>query len=315
MLDARVRVPTAGWEPMPKYEVRLVGKQAKLGDVAMVDVARLMFDVQTLIARAAGVAIGRRPKPTGRWEGTIEEATRLRLVKIKRGSVILEVRGPRAVPDEGELDLSVESLADLGWSTAMSTLNNAAVTDDPDVLRRLLSLANGLSIGGRYEAIEFRTDGTPVARLDEERRERLRSVVERRQEPLPPPPAVSGVLFEADFERHTAKVRTQDGNVVDLIFEPDQSGTIKEALRERSQFQGDVTFDPVTNSVKSIRLRRITRFEQLLLGTEGGESFWNALSFGELSGAQGTGTVESFDELRDTSLSDDEFQQYVDTLS
>jgi hypothetical protein len=300
---------------MPKYEVRLVGKQARLGDVAMVDVARLMFDVQTLIARAAGVAIGRPPKPTGRWEGTIEEATKLRLVKIKRGSVILEVQGPRAVPDEGEFDLSVESLADLGWSTAVGTLNNAAVTDDPDLLRRLLSLANDLSIGGRYDAIEFRTDGTPVARLDQERRERLRSVVERRHEVVLPPPDVSGVLFEADFERNTAKVRTQEGNVVELIFEPEQSGTIKEALRERSQFQGDVTFDPVTNSVKSIRLRRITRFEQLLLGTEGGQSFWSALSFAELSGAQGTGAVESFDELRDASLSDDEFQRFVDTLS
>ena len=300
---------------MPKYEVRLVGKQARLGDVAMVDVARLMLDVQTLVARAAGVAIGRRPKPTGRWQGTIEDATRLRLVKIKRGSVVLEVVGPQSGPLEDELDLSVESLADLGWTTATGALNRLDEADDPDVLVRLLNLADHMSIGNRFDAVEFRTDGKPVAKLDEAKRKTLRTAVERRQDSSSPPPAVTGVLFEADFERHSARVRTQDDDVVELIFEEDQADTIKEALRERSQFQGDVTFDPVTNSVKSVKLRRITRFEQLLLGDDLGRSFWRRASFEELAEEQRTGPVASFDDLRDESLSDDEFQAFVDTLT
>jgi hypothetical protein len=300
-------------EAMPTYEVRLVGKNAKLGDVPMVDVARLMLDVQTLIARAAGVAIGRRPKATGRWEGTIEEATRLRLVRIKRGSVTVEVQGPRADPLDGEFDLGAESLADVGWSAATSVLTSTSDHDDPDLLVRLLNLGDHLAIGTRYSAIEFRTDGAVTAQLDEERRNRLRTAVERRRDASSAPPSVAGLLFEADFERHTARVRTQEDDVVELVFDEDQAATIKEALRERSQFQGDVTFDPINNSVKSVRLRRITRFEQLLLGADE-ESFWASPSFADLATVQGTAPIESFDGLR-SSLTDDEYRQFVDTLS
>src|SRR4051812_47515247 len=108
---------------MAKYEVRLVGKDARLGDVAAVDVARLILDVQTAIARGAGAAIGRRPKATGRWEGAIEDATRLRLVKIGRGSVVIEFLPPHAIPAEDAFDFEVESLADVGWSTATRAIN------------------------------------------------------------------------------------------------------------------------------------------------------------------------------------------------
>jgi len=300
--------------PMSKYEVRLVGKTAKLGDVAMVDIARLMLDVQTLVARAAGVAIRRRPKATGRWERTLEEATKLRLVKIKRGSVVLEIQAPHAVPEDDELGFSVDSLADLGWSVATSALRDVSDEDDPDVLVRLLALANDMAIGNRFDAVEFRTNGEVIARLDGDRRQGLRAAVERRRDSATPPPAVTGVLFEADFERHSARVRTQDNGVVELVFEEEQAAAIKEALRERSQFRGEVSFDPITNSVKSVRLTEITRFEQLLLGDDGSQVFWNLLSFDELVVTQGTAPIESFDDLRDDSLSEDEFEKFVDAL-
>jgi hypothetical protein len=190
-----------------------------------------------------------------------------------------------------------------------------AADSDPDVLVRLLGIADHLSIGSRFEAVEFRTDGKTVGRLDQEKREALRSVVTARRQAPASPPAVAGVLFEADFERHSAKVRTQEGGVVELIFEEEQAASIKEALRERSQFQGEVTFDPVTNSVKTVRLRRITRFEQLLLGEDGTQSFWEHVNFDELAVEQGTHPVDSFENLRDTSLSDDEFDQFIEALT
>jgi len=298
-----------------KYEVKLVGKQAHLGDVAAVDVARLILDVQTVVARAAGIAIHRPLKATGRWEAAME-ATKLRLVGVTRGSVLVELQPPTAGPVDGEFDIPVESLADLGWETATRMLNGVEDEGaDADVLVRLLGLADHLSLGDRFDSVEFRTDGQPVARLDREKRETLRAVVKGRAETPSPPPAVAGVLFEADFERHTAKVRTQEGNVVELIFEEGQSETIKKALRERSQFQGEVTFDPVTGSVKAVRLRRITRFEQLLLGEEGTQAFWRPITYDVLADEQGTHQIDSFDDLRDTSLSEDEFQRFIDALS
>lgn len=301
---------------MAKYEVRLIGDHAELGDVAAVDVARLIVDVQTAVARAAGAAIGRRPKSTGRWEGAIEEATKLRLVGVTKGTVRIALQAPSVVAEDDQLGLEDASLADVGWATATRALQAASDEEkDTDVLIRFLNLADHLSIGSRFDAVEFRTDGELVARLDGARREVLRSVVARRRDAFDAPPAVAGVLFEADFERRTAKVRTQEGNVIELIFEEDQADAIKEALRERSQFQGDVTFDPVTSSVKSVRLRRITRFEQLLLGVDAAQSFWRRVTFDDLVERQGTHSVESFDDLRDTSLSDEEFHRFFETLT
>jgi len=301
---------------MSRYEVRLVGGTAQLGEIAAVDVARLIIAVQTAIARAAGVAIGRPPKATGRWEGTIEEATKLRLVGIERGSVVLQLEPPTAEPSAGQLDLPVDSLADLGWGVAtraLSDINSGGA--DPDVLTRLLRVADEMAIGTRFDAVEFRTDGERVAHLDQQARASLRSAVQRRRESPAVAPGVAGVLYEADFERHTAKVRTQEGGAVDLIFEEEQAATIKDALRERAEFQGEVTFDPITSSIRSVRLRRLTRFEQLLLGDDGSSLFWQPIDLASLAEAQGTDLLTSFDQLRDSELSDDEYEQFIETLS
>lgn len=300
---------------MAKYEVRLVGEHAELGDVPAVDVARLILDVQTAVARAAGAFIRRPPKRTGRWKGTLEDATKLRLVEVTKGTVRIGLQPPLVDADDERFELEVDSLADAGWSVAAGAIEGPVDEADTDVLVRLLTLANDLSIGNRFEAVEFRTNGELVARLDGGKRAAIRAAVEGRREALVPPPDVTGVLFEADFERHTAKVRTQDGDLVELVFEEDQADSIQEALRERSQFVGDVAFDAVTSSVKSVRLREITRFEQLLLGDDGARAFWRSVTFDALAEEQGAQPVDSFDELRDTSLSDEEFQQFIDTLS
>jgi hypothetical protein len=301
-------------EHMARYQVRLQGKQARLGDVAAVDIARLILGVQTVVARAAGAAVGRRPKSTGRWESTLEDATKLRLVKVGRGSVVVELQPPHPGPIDNQLGLDTQSLGDIGWNTAVAAVNDSP-NADPDVATRLLGLAESLAIGSRFDAIEFRTDGHPVARIDAETRQRLHGILRTRREQVTASPAVSGVLFEADFERRTAKVRSQSGEVVELIFEGEQADAIQEALRERSEFEGDVTFDPVTNSIRSVRLRRLTRFEQLLLGEDGARSFWEPISFEELSSHQATTVISSFDDLHDDSLSEDEYERFVSTLS
>jgi hypothetical protein len=299
---------------MARYQVRLVGREARLGEVPAVDVARLIFGVQRAVARAAGSAIGRRPKPTGRWETTLEEATKLRLVRIRRGSVILELDPPHEHLSDDELRLDVDSLGDIGWSTTVAAINGAE-SADPDITSRLLRLADELNIGTRFDAVEFRTDGKAVGRIDRVQREHFRSVLRAKTSSPTPPDGVTGVLFEADFERHTAKVRTQTGGVVEVIFDDDQADGIKEALREASEFEGDVIFDAVTATVRSIRLRRISRFEQLLLGEDGARAFWERSTFDQLARRQGTAAVETFDELKDGSLKDEEFATFIATLS
>ncbi len=300
---------------MPRYEVRLVGKAAKLGEVPAVDVGKLLLGVQSAVARAAGAAIGRQVKTRGRWERVIEDATRLRLVQLRRGSIIAEFDISAATPTEPELDLSVDTLGDVGWRAA-----NSAITDpsaaDLGVVVRLSQLAEELGIGDRYDSVQFGSLGaaTPArVELDGAKRAQLAAVVRFRRDQTSPPAVIAGVLFEADFEKKTAHVRTVTGEPVEVVFDDELADEIHEALRQRSQFEGEVTFDPVTNSIKSVKLRRVTRTEQLLLGDEAA-AFWHDRSAEELIAEQGKRPVQSFAELRDESLSDEEFEAFLAAL-
>lgn len=300
---------------MPRYEVRLVGKRAKLGEVAAADVGKLLLDVQTVVARAAGVAIGRRVKATGRWERAIEDATRLRLVELRRGSLVAELELPLGVPSEAEFDVAVETLGDLGWTAALGAVLDPE-SADIDIVLPFARLADDLAIGDRYDHVEFGDAGAPPServKIDREARGRLSAAVRARRTSPRPPASVAGLLVEADFEKKTAHVRAATGDLVELVFDDDLADEIYEALRKRSEFEGDVTYDPVTNTARSVRLRRVTRTEQLLLGDEATE-FWRDRTVDELIADQGKEPVVSFDDLRDESLTDEEFERFVATF-
>jgi hypothetical protein len=291
------------------YQVRLVGGDAEFGRVPAADVARLLLGVERAVARAAGAAIGRPVKPTGRWEAVIKRATEFRLVRLRGGSIVAELDLPETTDEEHQLLLKDTRLGQRGWALTIEAASDGD-NADLDVQRVLADWADQLGIGTRYEAVELRRKGDRRrVRIDRACRDRLRDAIQRRQR-LDTVAAVAGVLVEADFERHTAHVRTPMGELVELQFDDEQEETIYEALRQRSEFEGDVRYDLVTNSIKSVRLRRVIRTEQLIFGEDAGE-FWRSVSFSELSERQGTGVISSFDELQDDTLSDEEFAAFL----
>lgn len=300
---------------MTRYQVRLRGQNAKLGEIPASDVGKLLVGVQSVLARAAGSAIGHRVKSTGRWERTIEEETRLRLVRLRKGSVVCELQLLPRAPTEPEFELSVQSLGDLGWDAALDVVRDPG-SGDPGLVLRLSQLAEELAIGEKYESLEFGRSGEHPgkrAELNGHTRSRLASMVQAFAEAPTPAAIVAGVLVEADFERKTAHVRTPTGDLVELVFDDDLADVIYEALRRRSEFLGDVTYDQGTNSIRSVRLRGVTRAEQLLLGDEA-TAFWIERSADDLVQDQGKETLVTFDNLRDSSLSDDEFSAFFGTF-
>jgi hypothetical protein len=298
------------------YEVRLVGEQAKLGEVSAGDVGKLLIGLQSVLARAAGSAIGRRGKTRGRWERVVEEATRLRLVGLRHGSVVVELDLPPAEGGgEDALELSAETLGTMAWRTALTALETPEAAD-LGLVSRLSRLAEDLAIGDRYDALEFGESATPASRrikMDQEGRRRLALAARLASRQTAASAAVAGVLVEADFEKMTAHVRTATNDLVELIFDAELADEIYDALRQRSEFVGDVVYDALTNSVKSVQLRRLTRTEQLLLGDEA-TAFWRDVTAEELIEEQGKGPVTSFSGLRDTSLSDEEFESFLASL-
>ena len=295
-----------------RYQVRLVGGEAKLGHVEAADVARLVLGVERAVARAAGAAVGRPVKRSGRRGKLLEEASNFRLVGVHEGSVVLDMELPSTSRSD-ELDLDIASLGDLGWELAISAIVGDTQAD-LGVVRSLADLADQLNIGVKYEAIEFKrvSDKAP-ARLDGRQRRRLREVADE-QEHFLMDAGVAGTLVEANFERFTAQVRTPEAQLVEVVFEDDQSDEVQDALRQQSSFEGEVEVDPITRGVKSIRLRQMTRVEQMILGAEEAGAFWRSPSFSELQATQDTRPVTSFEGLRDGSLTDAEFDEFLSVL-
>jgi len=100
------------------------------------------------------------------------------------------------------------------------------------------------------------------------------------------PDLVVGTLFEADFERHTARLRTPaGGGTVTVTFPPEMADDIQQALRIETQLEGRVRYDRGTGTAASIETRAVTRAEQLLIH-DGDWSFAENLSVAELQQRQ-----------------------------
>jgi hypothetical protein len=99
-----------------------------------------------------------------------------------------------------------------------------------------------------------------------------------------------GLLFEADFEEETARLRLPDGGVVTVAFTPDLADDIHEALRSQARLDGLVRYDSRTSQATHVELRAVERSMQAPLDAE---AFWRSESFATLQAAQGrTGHVD-----------------------
>jgi hypothetical protein len=145
-------------------------------------------------------------------------------------------------------------------------------------------------------------------------RQRLCSYVDS----VPPAPtrpdALVGVLVEADFEKRTARLRTTAEPAVQVSFDDDLADDIQIALRQPASFRGEVVYDRETSLAKSVRLRRVERGEQLILGVDA-EEFWQARSFDQLAQLQGAGQSVDLKALYDAGATDKERDAFMAALS
>lgn len=293
--------------------VSLTGADAELGRVAAGDVARMLLGVERAVARAAGHVIGRQVKATGRRGRTIEESTRFRLLGIEGGSVVGVLELPSETVEEERLDVDVPSLGDLALDAALATAAGEE-TQQVDVADAFVRLSDDLGVGTRFDALTIeqqRAGDRRTVTLDRPARERLWELVA--SAPKSRDDSLVGVLVEADFEKHTARLRTAAGQGITVRFEPELADSIQEVLRRQTELVGEVAYDPQTMEARSVKLREIVRSEQLTMGLEAGE-FWAARSIGELAAERGVGPVEDVDVLRDHEASDEEVDRVLAAL-
>ncbi len=227
---------------------------------------------------------------------------------------VLDLPEPASLP--GSLEIHAASLTE----TALERLLDAAEETNvhPVVTEALLDLADGLRIGDSYESLTFDyrstyTEAPRVVTVDRVVRGRLRATLEEGRDVAIREDTVVGTLVEADFERHTARLRGPVNEAVSVTFDEELDDAIQDALRRPASFQGEIVYDPDTLTARSVRLRSVLRGRQLVLGIDQ-ELFWTERSFDELADEQHVVPATSPQDLYDAGASEEERNAFMTEL-
>ncbi|HVQ96228.1 MAG TPA: hypothetical protein VMU51_34740 [Mycobacteriales bacterium] len=285
------------------------GTEAEPGHIAAADVARLITGLERAIARAAYVALGRQRRAVaGRHNTAVERASRLRFVGVERGSFVELLALPDASePGDDELPITVEALGNAAFDQLLAALSGADENSlDRQLAAAVAQLADELGVGERTDRITIGYASVAVSRhavIDSGVRASMHRVAQ-----LPPPErsdVLVGRLVEADFERLTARLQPPAGKPVTVRFPDELADEIHEALRQVATLEGLVSYDPKTSVASSVRLRAISRSEQLALAVGDLGTFWQHATFEDLQRSQGVTSLDVGD-LYDADLDEEE---------
>jgi len=293
--------------------LRLTGENARLGEIYASDLAHLLDGVDRVVSRTAAQIAGRVPRKGGRLPQAIIGATKLRLTAIKEGSLVLEFAPPDVPSDQEALDLDDMQLADSAISTVIDVLEGSE-TGFPEATAVLSQLAEDLDIGERYETLSLTQPGDVPreAVMDTTARSRLSVAVQRRTRSDEGGTLV-GILYEADFEKNTARLRTPLGDSVTVRFDDSHAMSIKQALREQAQLQGSVTYNEATAAIVSVELAKVASAVQLGLMPDM-ENFWMSQSLEELAESQGVNVIDRIEVLQDDTITEKEVEDFLAAL-
>ena len=263
----------------------LRGSDAVLGVVRASDVARLLTGLEAALAAAAYAALGKpRRAPTGRHRAAIEAASRLKFESVVPGSVVAVLRLPRLAQVTGDtFDVDVDDLAGAAFDRLVTSFTQPDDQVDSGIAKALADLAQEIGIGERHdELLLTSTRSDAEGHLDTGAKERMRRLADA---PLGhQPDVVVGTLREADFDRRTARLLAATGETVTVEFPAELDDQIQEALRAQATFEGIISFDPLTESVKRVDLRRISAPEPLPFDSS---AFWVTTPVEDLAQEQG----------------------------
>jgi len=289
------------------YEFVLEGGGG-LAEVPAIDVASFITGVVRLVALAAGHAVGRPVKETGRRESIVEVASRVRLQSIRSGSVALSFlpAAHESFPLGDDLDLDAETVSESALSIVYR-IAGGALSGYPDVARAWTDLGDTLGVGDRYQGISVTAPGEARVQIDRPNLDRLR--VSGRQQPVIRKDLVDGVLYEADFEGLSAKLRDGNGSSVLVAFDLKHAELIKDALRNRTTLIGHVAYDETTHRVVSVRVESVQKPVQL-----SAEDFWAEKSSAELIAEHGIESIADVSRLRIPGVSEAEWAAFFEAI-
>jgi len=293
--------------------LRLAGENARLGEVYVADLVRLLDGMDRVVGRTASQLAGRAPGMSGPLPQSIAKTTKLRLSSISEGSLVVEIEVPDTPTDEPQLDLDDPRLGESAVHTALDVLAGSEA-GFPETVAAWSRLAEDLSIGERHDTLTctLPSDSPREAVLDAPARSRL-AFAARHRSTDDKAGELTGVLYEANFEKCTGHLRTPHGEAIRVRFDDEQANEIKEALRESSRLEGQITYTDEAADVVCVESIELVQPQRLALGSAVDE-FWTTRSLVELAGAQGVDVVVDVETLQDESVSDEEAEAFIRVL-
>jgi hypothetical protein len=291
----------------------LEGEDAAPGRIAATDVARLLLGVQSVLRRAAQVVLGRPSVTmTDRYDAAIEDATRLRLVRIEANSFASVLALPDIATEAADLRMDV-TMQDLGYRAfdrLVDVLQLSEPSLDPGLARAIGQLAEDVNVGGRVSLIRLETladeaRAKRVAVIDESTRRTMELAA--RQPERQPDIMVHGLLVEADFENYEARLRQPGGEAVTVTFDEGLADDIQAALRKPSDFTVDIVRPPGLDI--RIELHHVVGPDERLALS--GPDFHDHRTVAELALEQGVRTPQDLDDLRAGGIDADELAAFV----
>lgn len=296
-----------------QLRLRLIGDQAVLGKIPASDVAKLILAVEKAVADAATQIVGRTPGLTGRKGGPVEAATRFRLVGVRRGSVMPVLELPRPKGDD-LLEVGDAGLGELAVDAALDLILGESA--DPWLAGSLANIGDEIGLGTKYLRLQIEDyNGNLLQRtavLDRARCDDLASLAS--QAPASDDGGVVGTLFEADFEKNTARVRTARSKVVTVSFDDDLADQIHEVMRHQAELVGKVRFNPVTGLVSRVDVSHVIAPEQLLMSLEDTEEFWTHRTVDELLAEHKGPVADAQAAIRDEETADEQVDAFFEAL-
>lgn len=252
-----------------------MGGVERLDDLPLRDVAAFLDGLVTLVARGSAEIIHRPIRVGGgRYEGPIEDASHIRLASLVSGSVVAELLPAAEQASPGAIGLTAETLSEQAIALVLDVAGGREGAH-PDLAKALIEFSDRC-IGRRPSASLTFEDRRPARErqvvVDHARLSALRASVAARPSTTQPK-EVTGRLFEANLETHSAQVRTPAGEKVDVRFGPEHDEDVRRLLGNRAALRGDITYDPKSSNVKSVRIREIVTGDQMGLNFEGVD-FW-----------------------------------------
>ncbi len=239
-----------------------------LEEIPARDIARLIDAVVRATARAAGHALGRQVRPTGRWRNAVNRAAEVRLVELSSGSGVLTFQAaPDATPDLIAFPWSDGPLGERALEIAIDAAGPQA-EQFPDVASEWAHLARDLGVGRRYDRVLIETEEIEPVSIDRETMDQLEAAASRQVSPVEAT-GVQGRVYEANFDNRTALLKGAGGETVRVDYPEPLADDVYRVLRGTANLVGDVTYDSETMRATSIQVQRVDRPQQITF-----EDFW-----------------------------------------